>query len=116
MIQSPAYYRVRLAAIADELRIEPDERRIKLLQNGYFPDWAANPPYDRDNSPLSFFEICCWDTWFTMHPEKICGEVTVTSNREFPLAVKASREDVIRTVSEGIYVAKAEHEILNLNF
>jgi len=130
MIQKPAYYRARLATIAEELRRETDEKRIRLLQNGYFPEYQQSPQSQKpaltkevshDNSPLSFLELCSWDTWFSMHPEKICGEVVITTSRSFPLAVKASSEDVIRTVTKGIEaakrirIAKAKLKLLKLN-
>ena len=124
MIQKPAYYRARLAAIADEIKRETDEKRIRLLQNGYFPNYqpSQQSQSSHDSSPLSFLELCSWDTWFTMHPEKVCGEVVITTSRSFPLAVKANSEDVIRTVTEGIAkaknrvrIAKAKLKLLKLN-
>ena len=131
MIQKPAYYRARLAAIANEIRRETDEKRIRLLQNGYFPNYQpsqqsqsshdSSPQSSHDSSPLSFLELCSWDTWFTMYPEKVCGEIVITTSRSFPLAVKASSEDVIRTVTKGIEtakrirIAKAKLKLLKLN-
>jgi hypothetical protein len=41
-----------------------------------------------------------------MHPEKVCGETVITTSHSFPLAVKATKEDVIRTIGAGI--AKAQ--------
>jgi hypothetical protein len=88
---------------------------------------AIQPPYGNDNSPLTFLELCSWDTWFAMHPEKVCGETVVTTSRSFPLAVKASKDDVIRTITDGIEkfqfrstdrirIAKAKLKLLKLNF
>jgi hypothetical protein len=121
--KEPAYYRARLAAIAAELQSETDEKRITLLRNGYAPNLSIQPPYGNDNSPLTFLELCSWDTWFAMHPEKVCGETVVTTSRSFPLAVKASREDVIRCINDGIEkaqnrvrIAKAKLKLLKLNF
>jgi hypothetical protein len=123
MPQTPAYYRARLVAIADEMKSETDEKRIRLLQNGYTPDLHVPQPYGNDNSPLTFLELCSWDTWFTMHPEKVCGKTVVMTSRSFPLAVKASKEDVIKTVSAGIEktqqtrirIAKAKLKLLKLS-
>ena len=123
MIQPPAYYRARLAAIADEIKRETDEKRIRLLQNGYYPDYQPSPTSQssHNKTPLTFLELCNWDTWFAMHPEKVCGEVVITTCRSFPLAVKANREDVIRTVTKGIEtakrirIAKAKLKLLKLN-
>jgi hypothetical protein len=117
---------VRLKAIADELKRETDEKRIKLLQNGYFPDYQPSPlshSSPENNSPLTFLELCSWDTWFTMYPEKICGKTIITSSRSFPLEVKASPDDVIRTIAAGIEkaqqnrirIAKAKLKLLKLN-
>jgi hypothetical protein len=127
MQQSPAYYRARLQAIADELKSETDEKRVRLLQNGYYPDYQPSPlshSSPGNNSPLTFLELCSWDTWFAMHPEKICGETVITTSRSFPLEVKASKEDVIKTVTAGIAkaqqnrirIAKAKLKLLKLNF
>jgi hypothetical protein len=122
MIRQPSYYRARLAAIAAELQRETDDRRIKLLQNGYFPDFVHNSSQS-PQSPLTFLELCNWDTWFAMHPEKVCGETVITTSRNFPLEVKASCEDVERTVRAGIAntqnrirIAKAKLKLLNLKF
>jgi hypothetical protein len=121
-MRQPSYYRTRLAAIAAELQRETDDRRIKLLQNGYLPDFAHDSP-DSSQSSLTFLELCNWDTWFAMHPEKVCGETFITTGRNFPLEVKASRQDVERTVRAGIAktqnrirIAKAKLKLLNLSF
>jgi hypothetical protein len=112
-----------LAAIADELKRETDEKRIRLLQNGYFPEFQPPSRLSRDNAPLTFLELCNWDTWFTMYPEKVCGETVVTTSLSFPLAVKANREDVTKTVTAGIAkaqnrvrIAKAKLKLLKLDF
>ena len=125
MQQSPAYYRARLKAIADEIKCETDEKRIRLLQNGYFPEWKPETSNFKPetSNPLSFLELCSWDTWFTMYPEKVCGKTVVTTSHSFPLAVKATKEDVIKTVSAGIEkahqtrirIAKAKIKLLKLN-
>ena len=122
MIQSPAYYRARLSAIAAELKRETDDQRIKLLQNGYYPDYSPSPlsQSSHDARPLTFLEICSWDTWFAMHPEKVCGEIVTTASRSFPLKVKANANDVIQTVTKGmeaaqrIRIAKAKLKLLKL--
>jgi hypothetical protein len=125
--REPSYYRARLTAIADELKRETDEKRIRLLQNGFYPDYQPSQTSHSshsspDSTPLTFLELCSWDTWFAMYPEKICGETAVPTSRSFPLAVKASREDVIRTVTAGITkaqnrvrIAKAKLKLLKLN-
>ena len=126
MPHTPAYYRARLKAIADEITSETDDKRIKLLQNGYFPDYQPSPTSHsspENNSPLTFLELCSWDTWFSMHPEKVSGKTVVTTSRSFPLAVKATKEDVIKTVTAGIEkaqqtrirIAKAKIKLLKLN-
>ena len=114
MKHNPSYYRARLKAIADELYLGMlDDRSKQILQNGYFPDWESEYPVNPDTSdaPLTFLEVCSWDTFFTMFPEKVCGETVVTTSREFPLEVKATRDDVIRTVTKGIEIARRIREI-----
>jgi len=109
MFQPPSYYRTRANAIANEISLQVEERQIKLLQNGYFPgydpstyEFSKGYAPSEDDTPLTFREICSLDTWFTMFPEKMCGDTFVTTSRNFPLEVKATRDDVIRTVTAGI--------------
>jgi hypothetical protein len=132
MPQTPAYYRARLKAFADKIKSETDEKRIRLLQNGYFPEWkpeTSNFKPETSNfkpetsNPLTFLEQCRWDTWFAMHPEKVCGKTVITTSRSFPLTVNATKDDVIKTVTAGIEIAqqtriritKAKLKLLKLN-
>lgn len=49
--------------------------------------------------PLTFTEITSFNTWFAMHPEKVAGIEQITSSREFPIAIKGTKEDIINTIS-----------------
>ena len=53
---------------------------------------------EHSNEPLSFTEICSFNTWFFMHPQKIAGEEIITSSREFPITIKGTQEQVIQTI------------------
>ena len=68
---------------------------------------------DFSNAPLSFTEICSFNTWFAMHPEKIAGTEYITTSREFPIGIRGSKEDIIKTISitdneKRIRIAKAK--------
>ena len=102
MPAEPAYYRQRLAVIAQAINRTSDEKELRLLRNGYMPDPLITDWEEQDNSPLSFAELCQWDTWFAMHPEKVCGQTVTTTSRSFPLKTKGTKEDVTRTIMKAI--------------
>lgn len=115
----PAYYRARLAALAGEIARTSDDEQLRLLRNGYAPDMVIGNYGKYDNSPLNFVELCSWDTWFIMYPEKVCGQTVVTTSKSFPLAVKGSQEDIIRILSSPQRedeLTLAEQELIHLNF
>jgi hypothetical protein len=112
---NPSYYRARIAALKkliQETRVERDEKNPDrvLLRNGFIPE-NLQAKFDeiRDNEylltfslnePLTFVEIISFNTWFAMHPEKICGKETVTTSREFPISVKGTKEEIIQAISQ----------------
>ncbi len=115
MIQNPKYYRSRIKAIAhligqNPVNQEKNNDRI-LLRNGYIPEnlkeqseklIADAIPTENTNLPLSFVEICSFDTWFAMHPEKIAGTEFVTTSREFPIMVRGTKDEIVSTLTAGI--------------
>jgi len=42
--------------------------------------------------------LTSFNSWFALHPEKICGIEYVTTSREFPIAVNGSDEDIYQTI------------------
>jgi hypothetical protein len=110
--QKPSYYRARISAFhyfisnggESKERNSPNE----LLKYGVIhPDIADEfekyltklcAEYTFSELPLTFTELCSFNTWFAMHPEKIAGKEIITTSREFPIGIKGTKEDVIRVV------------------
>jgi hypothetical protein len=75
---------------------------VALLRNGVFPKdrdekglveiYAKQKDYS--NQPLSFTELCTFNTWFNLYPEKVCGQEVVTTSREFPISIKGNGQPV----------------------
>lgn len=109
---TPAWCRARITAInklLDELpKTEEKNSPRVLLRNGLIPDVLQkrfNEILDYEykltfslNNPLSFREITSFNTWFVMHPEKICGEEVVTSSLQFPITVVGTKENIVHSI------------------
>ena len=109
---TPAWCRARITAInklLDELpKTEEKNSPRVLVRNGLVPEVLQkrfNEVLDYEykltfslNNPLSFREITSFNTWFVMHPEKICGKEVITSSLQFPITVEGSKEDIIRSI------------------
>lgn len=133
-IVEPTYYRARLDTFRHFIHNElPDHPRfdnglknspLELLKQGFVhPDIQhrfdsrvesfQRMGIDLPNTPLTFTELCTFNTWFAMHPEKVAGTEKITSSREFPLTIKGTRDDVIRVFSgddknKRLRIAKAQ--------
>lgn len=104
-----SYYRARILAIREVLsrytgrkeKLTPEE----LLKYGYIHEDIREEieqeiaDTEVSNAPLSFTELCSFNTWFAMHPHKICGEELLTTSLEFPITIKASKEQIIQTIT-----------------
>ncbi len=91
MENTPQYYRARLKAIFDVAKQNPPDRFKKntgpaLLRYGVIHaemekpvnEIIENNVKDQSSDPLRFSEITRFNTWFEIHPEKVCGvEVTM---------------------------------------
>ena len=113
--RSPAYFRARLALIERLMRENPDtgdkNNVFILLRNGVIPQKALSGKTEEaavkeqmargnySNAPLSFSELCRWDTWFALHPEKVAGTQRVTTSFEFPVTIKGTKEDIIHVLT-----------------
>jgi hypothetical protein len=104
---SPIYLRARIDMIRDVLsKSDAKDFHVALLRNGVFPKdrdekelvevYAKQKEYS--NEPLSFTELCTFNTWFERYPQKVCGEQEITTSREFPLTIKGDKSGIINTI------------------
>ncbi|HBG69674.1 MAG TPA: SNF2 family helicase [Prolixibacteraceae bacterium] len=121
---NPAWLRARISAIQkllDELPADNIDR--SLVRNGVIPlklesRFKALHDYEYKltfalNEPLSFKEITSFNTWFALHPEKICGKEIISTSRDFPVTVKGNKEEIISTI-RGNGASNLELEALAL--
>ena len=115
---SPAYLRARIKFIEQQLQnLSKDESKSlerKLLRYGviqqeekYLQDICIamkNGNYKK--IPLSFKELTRYNTWFTLHPEKVCGKEVITSSQEFPLSIQGTKENIIHIIRSFITPSK----------
>ena len=108
---SPPYLRARIDMYRDVLsKLDASEINAAILRNGVFPKdrdekglvevYARQKDYSTD--PLSFSELCTFNTWFTMYPEKVCGTEEITTSREFPITIKGDMEWIENTIGHGL--------------
>ena len=111
MNRTPSYYRARIEVIRElvsTLEVDRMEKGndIILLRNGVFPEKFNEDELIREklaentysNDALTFSELTRFNTWFAMHPEKVCGKEFITTSIEFPITIKGSREDIMNTI------------------
>lgn len=105
------YFRARIAVIKNLIQeMDKDEPGRVLLRNGVFPDYIDQKGLISElineknisDKALTFQEIASFNTWFTIHPDKVAGTQQITSSREFPITIKGSREDIERTIQKGM--------------
>ena len=86
----------------------------KLLSYGLIVDEqkhnASIQAIVKENSlssePLSFLELSSYNTFFTLHPEKVCGKEVLSTSLQFSITIKGTKEDIIQTIHQNI--SKAE--------
>lgn len=127
---TPAFLRARVAVIHDLLNAIPENRdrgphsqMRTLLKNGVITqdavDFVEGGTIEKmikakiedaklQDAPLSFTELTSFNTWFAQHPEKVAGEETITTSREFPVTIKGSKEDIVATLKKGIKLKEGE--------
>lgn len=119
----PQHSRARIAALhhlraelnedlktATANRTKDLEQQIALVRNGVFPDG-----FDQDeivklvekkqsfsNEPLTTTELMTFNTYFDIHPNKICGQELIASSRDFPVTIAGNREDVERAIDQTL--------------
>lgn len=144
---NPAYYRARLDTfrhfIKDELPGHPEfdtgkkNSPLELLKQGFIHpslkkrfesriDSFSKLKITLSNAALTFTELCSFNTWFAIHPEKVAGTELVTTSINFPVTIKGTREDIEKIISKDlenqndkrirIVHAKAAAKLKILNF
>lgn len=111
MNRTPSFYRARIEVIRELVSTLDVDRMEKgndivLLRNGLFPEKFNEGKLIRgkvaeksfSNEPLTISELTRFNTWFAMHPEKVCGKEIVTTSIEFPITIKGSREDIMNII------------------
>jgi hypothetical protein len=113
-MKTPAYYRARIQLMRDLQstlgKSESEAQRLNMVRNGVFvpkhEEEEAIDRYLKENQyppdPLSFLELCTYNTWFQIHPEKVCGEEVFTSSRDFPITIKGNRETIEKTIRSSL--------------
>jgi len=56
----------------------------------------------QDTSPLTSIELCSFNNWFYLHPEKVAGETFITTSIHFPLQIKGDKNKIIETLEKGL--------------
>lgn len=108
---SPIYQRARVFMLRDILsKVDPKAQHAALMRNGVFPPerdeqhmvQVYQKERDFSNEPLSFTELCTFNTWFSMHPEKVCGNEKISSSREFPLTIEGDKNWIESTIGHAL--------------
>ena len=116
---SPTYLRARLDLIREKLA-GPDDMQAALLRNGVFNDQKAIEQKAKSKAypqaPLSFTELCTFNTWFVLHPEKVCGVEKTTSSKEFPVTIQGDKSKILATIQKQESYSLIEIEALALEY
>ena len=116
---SPTYLRARLDLIREKLT-SANDMQAALLRNGVFYDQKAIEQKAKSKqypqTPLSFTELCTFNTWFVLHPEKVCGQEVVTSSKEFPVTIQGDKSKILSTIQKQHSYSIIEMEALALEY
>ena len=116
---SPTYLRARLDLIREKLA-GADDMQAALLRKGVFYDQKAIEQKAKSKqypqTPLSFTELCTFNTWFVLHPEKVCGQEVVTSSKEFPVTIQGDKSIILATIQKQQSYSLIEIEALALEY
>ena len=116
---SPTYLRARLDLIREKLA-SANDMQAALLRNGVYYDQKAieekakSKPYPQ--TPLSFTELCTFNTWFVLHPEKVCGLEVITTSKEFPVTIQGDKSKILSTIQKQQSYSIIEMEALALEY
>jgi hypothetical protein len=116
---SPTYSRARLDLIREKLTAATDIQAA-LLRNGVYYDQKAIEQKAKSKAfpqtPLSFTELCTFNTWFVLHPEKVCGQEVVTSSKDFPLTIQGDKSKILAAIQKQQSYSLIEIEALALEY
>jgi hypothetical protein len=110
LITSPRYLRARIDVYRDAIaRAGKDDPDIGILRSGVMRDKEEEhrlvleklSGQSYPNDPLSLIELTSFNTWFVLHPEKVCGQEIITTSREFPISVKGTKENIVAAIGHG---------------
>jgi hypothetical protein len=105
------YWRARLDVFREKIsESSNDSTDLSLLRNGVMRNNALEKMLVEDqmnkqeypNSPLTFVEQCSFNNWFSLHPEKVCGEEIITTSREFPISIKGDKTWIENTIHHAL--------------
>ncbi len=116
---SPTYLRARLDLIREKLA-SANDMQAALLRNGVFYDQKAIEEKAKSKqfpqTPLSFTEFCTFNTWFVLHPEKVCGIEVITTSKEFPVTIQGDKAKILATIEKQQSYSIIEMEALALEY
>ena len=116
---SPTYLRARLDLIREKLA-GANDMQAALLRNGVYYDQKSIEQKVKSkafpHTPLSFTELCTFNTWFVLHPEKVCGQEVVTSSKEFPVTIQGDKAQILSTIQKQQSYSLIEIEALALEY
>jgi hypothetical protein len=119
LVVSPTYLRARLDLIREKLTSATD-MQAALLRNGVYYDQKAIEQKAKSKAyptaPLSFTELCTFNTWFALHPEKVCGQEVVTSSKEFPVTIQGDKAQILSIIQKQQSYSLIEIEALALEY
>jgi hypothetical protein len=119
LVVSPTYLRARLDLIREKLTTATD-MQAALLRNGVYYDQKSIEQKAKSNAypqtPLSFTELCTFNTWFVLHPEKVCGLEKTTSSKEFPVTIQGDKSIILATIQKQQSYSLIEIEALALEY
>jgi hypothetical protein len=119
LVVSPTYLRARLDLIREKLTAAND-MQAALLRNGVYYDQKAIEQKAKSKAypqtPLSFKELCTFNTWFVLYPEKVCGIEKTTSSKEFPVTIQGDKTQIISAIQKQQSYSLIEIEALALEY
>ena len=89
----------------------PDNDKLKsdfgILENEYFGKAGAD-----SITPLTLTEICSFNTWFNLHPDKVAGKEVLTTSVQFPVSIKGTKEDILNTVRKDVQITNDDELLI----
>jgi hypothetical protein len=119
MQKSTTYLRARMDLIREKLS-SANDMQAALFRNGVYYDQKAIEEKAKSKqypqTPLSFTELCTFNTWFVLHPEKVCGQEVITTSKEFPVTIQGAKAQILSTIQKQQSYSILEMEALALEY